>query len=142
MAIERKNPLPIGKYWVDIIPTKAAPLAITTFNAWLARNGRAVNVVDRKEESSTDLFNPSGKSHLWCLFSVTAPVKWETNQGWGLPTIAQSPTAPTAAPVASQADTVTRPPPPTASDMFSEWFGDAKGLVGLLVLGYLLSRHQ
>jgi len=135
MAIERKDPIPIGKYWVDALDERA----IFYFDAWAIRNSGTVKVI-KKEENPPGWLSAS-KRRNWYLFEVTAPTpRWQPIQNLGLPTIVQSPTAPTAAPVTSSADTATRPPPVTASSMFEGLFDDTKTVVIVAGLLYLLTR--
>lgn len=88
MAIERRNPLPTGRYWVDVFdPHRRA------FKEWLEDNH--VTVEQTKEyETNTPL-------GTWYLFSVSEPVQWE---GPGFPTIAD-------ASVQSHDDTAQKAPP-------------------------------
>lgn len=91
-AIERTNPLPVGKYWVDVFdPQEVA------FRAWLQKNKANVAV------TTTESFDPVGDypGRVWRLFEVNAPVMWE---GPGFPTIAGPG-------VNTSADTSDRPPP-------------------------------
>lgn len=70
MAIERRNPLPAGRYWVDVPASK-----LPAFQSWLtAHSGE---VITRQTEESPET--------AWYLFDVKAPVPWE---GPGFPTIA------------------------------------------------------
>lgn len=76
MALERANPLPPGRYWVDLSPDDKLP-----FNVWLGENRGAVVV----RASSADASN----GWEWVLFEVTAPAMafW---RGPGYPTIADA----------------------------------------------------
>jgi hypothetical protein len=91
-AIERRNPLPPGRYWVDVFASKEA-----AFQNWLKAHKAEVQVI------SSETFEPIDdyEGRVWRLFKTTAPVPWE---GPGLPTIA-------GADVNSSADTAQRPPP-------------------------------
>lgn len=86
MALERKNPLPIGRYWVDV-PEANLP----EFQAWLAERPTQIHV-EATDQALADL--------TWYLFAVSSPVPWF---GPGTPTIAESW-------VHSREDTVQRPP--------------------------------
>jgi hypothetical protein len=91
-AMMRTNPLPVGKYWVDVFtPQEAA------FQNWLQRNKANVAV------TTTESFDPVGDfpGRVWRLFDVRAPVTWE---GPGFPSIAGPG-------VTSSADTSDRPAP-------------------------------
>jgi hypothetical protein len=93
-GVERRNPLPPGRYWVDVFQSKSA-----AFNAWLARNKTAVKV-ESTESFPGDLDN-AYESRDWVLFRVLSPAPWE---GPGLPTVAD-------ASVKTSDDTVQKPPP-------------------------------
>lgn len=90
-AIERRNPLPVGRYWVDVFTSKEA-----AFQNWLRAHKAEVQVI------SAETFEPIDdyEGRVWRLFKTTAPVPWE---GPGLPTIAGPD-------VNSSADTAQRPP--------------------------------
>lgn len=135
MAIERRNPVPKGRYWVDVIDTKSYPGARLFFSAWLARNRSAVVVV--KKESYGSLI--TGAARDWYLFDVMTPVTWEKGQGFGLPTIVRSAENPKAPVVTTAADTGVRPPPPPPfSDQISNIFDDFKtvGLIALAIYAF------
>jgi hypothetical protein len=142
MAVERRNPLPIGRYWVDILDTPRAKTSrIFFFDAWLAQHRNEVKVI-KKEEKGTTLWSLdyTGIRDNWYLFDVVKPVEWPRDKGFGFPSIVQSPTAPNAPPVTSSADTVQRPPVATATDMFADLFADAKTVALVLGALYLMSR--
>lgn len=91
-AVQRANPLPPGKYWVDVFtPQEAA------FQDWLQRNKANVIV------TTTETYEPAGDypGRVWRLFEVNSPVTWE---GPGFPTIAGPG-------VKSSTDTADRPAP-------------------------------
>jgi hypothetical protein len=137
MAIERRNPVPKGRYWVDIIDTKSYPGARLFFHAWLARNRGKVEVV--KKESFGALI--TGAARDWYLFDVKIPVTWEKGQGFGLPTIVKSAENPTAPVVTTSADTGTRPPPPPSlSEQLSDMFADAKTIAFMALAVYVLTQ--
>jgi hypothetical protein len=86
MTLESKNPLPIGRYWVDV-----PEVNLPDFQAWLADRPTQIHV-ESTDQALSDL--------TWYLFEVKSPVPWF---GPGTPTIAESW-------VHSRADTVQRPP--------------------------------
>ena len=90
-AIERRNPLPIGRYWVDVFDSKES-----AFQNWLKAHKAEVQVISAETFEPVDNY----EGRVWRLFKVTAPVQWE---GPGLPTIAGPD-------VNSSADTGQRPP--------------------------------
>lgn len=91
MALERRNPLPVARYWVDVSPAEQP-----AFNAWVASSGGAVAVRTTSQYSD---------GWTWFLFDVVSPVPWN---GPGFPTIAT-------ADVKSPADVITSPPVSTPS---------------------------
>jgi hypothetical protein len=134
-AVERTNPLPVGKYWVDVFePQESA------FLDWLRRNKTNVAV------TSTESFDAAGDypARVWRLFEVNAPVPWE---GPGLPTIA----GPN---VKSSADTSDRPPPTKDPlDKLSDYGTNvektaktilwvAGGVAAVVVTGVLVVRYM
>lgn len=92
MPLERQNPLPPARYWVNVPPDSAAD-----FDQWLTSNASSLFV------NSTSALDGGWN---WVLFTVTSPVTW---QGPGLPDIAD-------ASVQTYADTITSPPVTSASD--------------------------
>jgi hypothetical protein len=74
MALERANPLPPGRYWVDLSPDDKL-----AFNVWLTQNRGAVAVRAASRDDSS--------GWEWVLFEVTAPAMAFWN-GPGYPTIA------------------------------------------------------
>lgn len=71
MAVERRDPLPPGRYWVDIPPKD-----VLAFNVWKNTHRDAVRV----QRVST-----GSNGWEWHLFEVLAPTPWG---GWGFPNIA------------------------------------------------------
>lgn len=137
MTIERRNPVPKGRYWVDIIDTKSYPGARLFFVAWLARNRGKVEVV--KKESFGALV--TGSARDWYLFDVKLPVTWEKGQGFGRPTIVRSAENPTAPVVTKPEDTATKPPPPPSfTEQLSEMLQDAKTILIIGALVYAFSK--
>jgi len=130
MAMQRKNPVPPGKYWVDQFEQR-----ILEFDMWLRRNDDKVKVIKREEFAR--LWN--GRQRVWYLFQVQQPVKWE--KGWGFPTIAQSAENPTAPVVEKPDDTVTKPPPPLGPiEQLESLFEDAKTVAFIALLAYLWTQ--
>lgn len=70
MAIERRNPLPVGHYWVHVEAGDSQ-----AFNSWLMASGDAVQVV--ASQAPRDGWE-------WVRFDVRRPVVW---LGPGYPTI-------------------------------------------------------
>jgi hypothetical protein len=88
-AQETQNPLPAGRYWVDVFAPDA-----DAFGAWLSSNKATVKV------RTTEHFD-SDPVRDWYLFDVSVPTPWH---GPGFPEIAT-------ADVTSSSDTVQRPDP-------------------------------
>jgi hypothetical protein len=92
VAVERRNPLPAGRYWLDVFGEQRAK-----FTAWRLLNGKAVRVL-ATESHDTD------PPRDWVRFDTTAPVPWEA--AFGFPTI-----VPAGADVTTSGQTVQRPDP-------------------------------
>jgi hypothetical protein len=141
MAMQRKNPVPPGRYWVDQFNTvgpydSATPQnGIDRFERWINQNKDKVRLVRREKFNS--LFN--GKERAWYLFDVVAPVVWE--KGWGFPTIVQAGATPSAPmSVQTSEDTVQKPADEGALQPFVELFSDVKTVV--VVVGLLWLYFQ
>jgi hypothetical protein len=96
MTIERRNPLPAGRYWIDIFES-----GFTAFQSWLSNNKSSVRV------ETTEDYPAAGDApaRQFYIFAVSAPTAWPSDRGLGLPSIATSN-------VTSSSDTATRPDPP------------------------------
>ena len=109
---QRANPLPTGRYWVDVFtPQEAA------FQSWLQKNKANVTVVTTETfPGETHWFGADDPGRTWRLFDVKTPVTWE---GPGFPTIADAGTK-------NSADTAQRPAPePDAVDQITHWGSSA-----------------
>jgi hypothetical protein len=148
MAVERRNPVPPGTYWVDQFDQAGGKrgTGILGFDAWLKRNDDKVKLLKREEFPSAVLpeftnlvFNDNataGPRRVWYLFKVEQPVPWEI--GWGFPTIATTGTTPNALPsVTTSDDTVTKPKVPTFTENLEEIFSDVKTVAVVAFLGWL-----
>lgn len=71
MAVERSNPLPVGRYWVDIPPSDTL-----SFNIWKQTHRDLVKV---------RAVSTGANGWEWHLFDVLSPVLWGP---WGFPNIA------------------------------------------------------
>lgn len=109
MALERRRPLPAGRYWLDV-----TPLHKSKWEMWRNAMAKVDSVkiektehFDTIEEQSNPLGEgtvPAAPEHDFVIFSTTTPnVAWEVA---GLP-------SPTIAPanITTSADTADRPPP-------------------------------
>jgi hypothetical protein len=114
MSLERRNPLPVGSYWIDVFGDK-----ITLFDGWRAAFS-PIGVKTRVTESfpATD----TQPARTWYKFEVTSiEAPWDAKT-FGFPTIADSS-------IQSSADTVQRPDfELDPLDKLSNW---ASGLTGI-----------
>lgn len=136
MALERRRPLPAGRYWLDVVPGNR-----TQWDLWLAgmRNVPSVTIehTEHFEAVSGVLGVPDSPARDFVIFSLTSPnVAWEVA---GLP-------SPTIAPetVQSASDTADVPPPePDALDRLRSASADigtvAKVGVGVVVVAVVVA---
>ena len=133
MTVERRNPLPAGRYWVDIFePQRVA------FETWRAVNKDSVKV----EVTETHGSNPPREFFIFNVVervavpggttTIEIPVQWDSVT-FGFPSVAGRD-------IKSSADTVTRPDlPKDATDQISDAldsigsFGKAVAIGGLAV---------
>lgn len=92
--LQRKNPLPPGRYWQDIFSDHW-----DEFHQWLAANQGSVAV--ETTETHVPQGVETGKAREFYIFRVKSPVVWNQTH-WGFPTVADSR-------VKSSGDTVQRP---------------------------------
>jgi len=116
MALERRNPLPVGSYWIDVFGEK-----IPKFNGWLAAFGPVGVHTDATETfDATDDFPP----RVWYKFSVSQPIAPWDAVTFGFPTIAD-------ASIKSSADTVQRPDLPADPLVrLGEWINELETSIG------------
>lgn len=103
MALERRRPLPAGRYWLDVTPLHKSQWELWR-NAMADVDSVKVEHTEHIEAVSGIPGVPNAPAHDFVIFSLSnANVAWE---GAGLP-------SPTIAPatVTTSADTVDRPPP-------------------------------
>lgn len=124
-ALERRSPLPVGRYWVDVPRDR-----FEAFNRWLSMHATAVKV--QATEARTDpMDEPFGPGEIppvtWFLFRVLQPVAWE---GPGFPSIATDD-------VHSAEDTADRPDPePDVAERFRMELPSSRTIsLSLLALG-------
>ena len=140
MAIERRNPLPRGRYWVDIIDRKGEVLA---FEIWLMKNADKLKLLKREDKGTTTFSTDySGVRYSFFLFDVLEPVKWPRDKGFGFPSIAQSEFQPQAPKIEKSEDTGVRPKVPGPFDMLAKALGDAKTLAIIGLALYFLSNSN
>lgn len=108
MTIERRRPLPVGRYWADIFPAQQAK-----WGAWISVQRNAGNATIEE----TEHFDASGDSpeHDFVIFTTSAETVWPDEDMKFAPNIAGSE-------IRSSADTVQRPPPePDALGRIDAW---------------------
>jgi hypothetical protein len=128
VALERRNPLPAGRYWVDI-QTKF----LAGFQNMLDRNASTLTVESREEHPLLSNFDLSVTTFV---FRTSAPLEWKSRE-WGYPTKAGPD-------IQSAADTSQRPAPePSGLDQLSSMLDDVKtGAIALVVLYFLFSGNK
>lgn len=114
--LERRNPLPVGSYWIDVFGSK-----IPAFDAWrtaFSPTGVKTRVTESFPATDTQ------PARNWYKFDVTdIPPPWDAVT-FGFPTIAD-------ASIQSSADTVQRPDLPLDPlDKLSNWLEGATGIAG------------
>lgn len=121
MTLERRNPLPVGRYWIDVVSTKSEE-----FTGYLVAMG------DRVHVEVTEAGEP-----LFYIFSVKTPIPWFP-VNFGFPTVAP-------ASIKSKADTVSRPDlPKDGADQIDDAIKSVAGSgsrlleVGALIAGAIL----
>jgi len=118
MAVETRNPLPAGRYWIDV---SKEPVPFGTWQGFLAAFPEHVHV-DATEEDESFAFS---------IFTTTKPLVWP--EGIGYPSIAGPG-------IKSRSDTVQRPNPeldvtdqiPTVKELVSG-IGDTVKMVAVVV---------
>jgi hypothetical protein len=99
-ALVRTDPLPVGRYWIDIFRDNPANLSV--WEVWLANYQASGNVVVTKTESR--VADSGGPARDWYVFEVRKPTGWGIAQYVGWPN-----TAPSG--IQTSDDTVQKPPP-------------------------------
>ena len=75
MALERRDPIPLGTYWIDVVKDHSG------FLAWLKKNANTVKVLKHRDDEKD--------FRWWFLFEVLSPTKrWPLSVRIGAPTIA------------------------------------------------------
>lgn len=142
MAVERRDPVPPGRYWIFLKKEE-----MSVWADWTKLHSGAVKVV----ASETQFVTPEGfiwaatptgdiikDAHgEWVLFDVVAPVPWV---GFGFPTIVTDPT------IRSSTDVITAPAPEADKYVVEEITKALQTLIfwgGAIYLGgKLLSRKR
>ncbi len=116
MAVERRNPLPIGHYWVDVPASR-----VEAFDAWVTRSPVIV-----RETRTVEAEGAGEEGFTSYLFEAREGTPWE---GPGFPTIADEGTR--------LDDTVERPDPePEVLDQLKGTAGAVKFGVGVALIGF------
>jgi hypothetical protein len=125
-ALERKNPLPPGRYWQNFI----GRTQIEAWNAWALKNQSSLRVINSEDQ----LPGVDRPEHIfWVLFQTSAPLEWP-GVTMGFPTIAT-------ADIATASDTASVPPTPTSAEILADAFekiGSKVVTPALTVLGVYL----
>lgn len=116
MTLERRNPLPVGSYWIDVFGDK-----VPLFDGWLtAMHPIGVKTEVTEQFPATDDF----PARTWYKFSVSQPIAPWDAKTFGFPTIAD-------ASIQSSSDTVQRPDLPLDPlDRLSNWIDELFGIGG------------
>lgn len=94
MPLERRSPLPVGLYWLDVLGDNRA-----AFQDWRDVHAAAVKV------RTSEAFPEPAPGRDWLKFEVLRPVAWDAKR-FGFPNIIRSGDS-----INSSADTVQRPDP-------------------------------
>jgi hypothetical protein len=76
-VIERRQPLPPGRYWITVTSSDSAPDRMTHFLQWTAANAQTV-IVDKTEPMG------GGVNGIFCIFTVLQKTTWDAKQ-FGFP---------------------------------------------------------
>jgi hypothetical protein len=123
MTVERQNPLPIGRYWLDLVgPEKLARFegAVKGLNE---AHPDIIHVINTAHHDATVV--PAAPQRDWVLFEITSPAIWD-HENIGDPTIAGPD-------VTAESDTVQRPPEPEdVSTRIADTVEDAEKSLGTI----------
>lgn len=126
MAQERRQPLPIGRYWLDLRPG-----VLDTFRAWAASNPLRITV---------ERFEAHG-GVTFAIFRVLQPTRFD-QRTFGFPSIAP-------ADIQQASDTAQRPAVPTPLGTLNDILDrlhlpslDGMGAIVALAAAYLLMREH
>lgn len=101
MPIERRRPLPVGRYWIDVFESSR-----TMWETWLRVAGGANVRVEHTEDFPA---NDGGPARQFVIFATTAETMWPDAEMGFAPNVAGPE-------VQSSSDTVQRPDPPKPID--------------------------
>lgn len=136
MTIQRADPIPPGRYWIDALGTTA----LQQFDKW--RDDHKATVTVEKLEAGKATDDPMewgahpGVDSGFYIFQVLNPTpRWpNVSKGLGLPNVAP-------ASVQQKSDTIQRPPPEQTKsplEAFADLLGDLEGMLVLGLFAYVL----
>jgi hypothetical protein len=138
VAIERRDPVPPGRYWIYLKKEE-----LSHWEEWLRINAGKVSVVASETQTQTPegllwATTPTGdiiKNAVgeWILFDVKVPVPWV---GFGFPTIVTDPN------VRSTTDVMTAPEPEPEKYLIEEIRNLLLLAGGIYLVGSFLSRKK
>lgn len=122
MAIERGDPIPAGRYWLDIPKAR-----VKNYTTWRKANLPHVKTTSTQESSKM----------TFIIFEVSSPVpRWPADWGLGFPNTAGDS-------VKQASDVIQRPKVETSSDVLSGLFAGVSGTAMLVLLAlYLMSKKE
>jgi hypothetical protein len=123
VSIERRNPLPVARYWIDLRPG-----TLDTFRAWVAANPTRI-AAERFEAVET-----ASNGVTWALFRVLQPTRFDSRT-FGFPTVATPD-------IEHAADTAQRPPPQTTSSFLADLLAGSGHLAGVVILALALYQGK
>lgn len=109
-VVERRQPLPAGRYWITVISSDSAPNRMSNFLQWCDANKARVTV-----EKSEPVINDTNNG-VFRIFRLSKPTKFDTAQ-FGFPNVAGPE-------INTSDDTVQRPPPPTPASTLQDLLGN------------------
>ncbi len=142
MAVERREPLPPGRYWIYILEDE-----LGDWDEWARAHSATVRVVATERKTALPSHAPAvmvtrpdlsiimDAAGAWVLFDVLTPTPWI---GFGFPTIVTDRSI-------TQSSHVEQAPDPEPDDQLaSDLWGEVKGLVllagGIYLGGVLLGK--
>lgn len=136
--IEKRDPLPVGRYWIDVFGKDYG-----VFLDWTIAHKATVTVVKTEQYDTTSDWNlfDDREAGAWFLFEVSAPTSWGIASDVGWPNTAPSN-------IQSSQDTIQSPPLPKnilddggdAIPKWVPWVGVGVGAVMLTM--FLISRND
>jgi hypothetical protein len=144
MAVERRDPLPPGRYWIYVLEDE-----LEDWDEWSREHSATVRVVASERKKKLSPFVPAifvtrpdlsiimEEAGAWFLFDVTAPTAWV---GFGFPTIVTDMTI-------IRSEQVEQAPDPLPDDQLAkDIWGELKGLVllagGIYLAGAFFMRGR